>query len=555
MALTTRRVKVTYGTYEIGRGTEVIVDTSKRRLEFSKDTKAGLFRFACDAVISVPASSTDVEEDFKAACAALETAWETPNKLFKLEFFNSAGTAKVHHTYDPASNTGFNARARWANQGAETNTGRSRRYTLTVEIDIPAAESSKNGRRNESWTLGQTDAGRRVLVVKGTYTAGSSLSAYARYAAGVETYAATIQAALGGTWEGPFDVKVEGDDEHGASSGSVLGKVCSFTHTYEELIFAQSLSATDDIRLRRQKLTVSPDLEGPGDYHPKGQVYRLRRVVVSYAAAVTKSQSQDLVGIYTTVVKPFLLEQVRRQCPGAQALVASRPKLDLGENGIAVDLEVLVIGGSIISSRITTTDRVDTGETLIPEWDGSEQLVNPGGGAFEEALSLRLAKQRFPGPSRFLREVVHEYELATGPSGGRGGGGRSAGGFVGLNKPLAFQITESSEGEAAFDRFFGLDVDGPGGGGGSGANSGPSAGGVADPADLQRVLISGEIVVEPLRRGAPGEPQFLTTRYQKRQTWEYFAVPASKSATGGGGGGGAGGGPTREKLTAGKSPR
>jgi hypothetical protein len=416
-----------------------------------------------------------------------------------------------------AGTLAFNADCSIAKRGSEDDTALSRRYAIEVAFDLAYTESGKNGRHASKVQVLETDARRKRLVLSGAFTALGSNTAFEQYLASIDTYAASIQTALGGTWEGPFDVKADLDDNYAAAAGNKLGRLLTYSRTYEELIYNQSKGTLDDVRLRRQVLEISKALEAPGDYGPGGTpVLRLQRGTVKYAAAVDKTQTQDLKGIYESTVKPFLIDEAAKAFgTNAMALVFHEPTLDRAQNRIACSMQVLAASSSgLIQSTIVTRDEDDAGKTLVAVWDDDPY-----------------SKEEFQGPKTLRRTVTQTYTVLGPPSGAAATSTSRQGsdqfGVFAINGPRSLDISAPNDNEAQIDSFFGLNT-------GSSRKGGDAAfatsGGVPEPRGFKAVYRNGVAVIEPRKLGRAGDPQLDVTLITKIKVFEYIHAPTGTSS-------------------------
>lgn len=516
MTFPTRKVIVTYAGVVFGEGSSYFVDASETPLVYDLDVETGKFSFECDVIVSETTEAT-----FKNSCTTLEDTWGPKNKNAA---FTIAFGSNGHESFDPSSNTGFNASPWWSKPGSDIDSGLSRRYRVGLTLDVPYTQTGKNGRRNTRLELSFTDARRRGLVVSGIYTALSSNQAYKQYDASVSAFAAAILTALGGTWEGPLAEKVSPDYEYDASGSNdkQIGKVLSFRREYQELIYNNAIGTLADVRLRRHELAVTCETSAPGDYAPRGQsVFRLKRLNVRYSVAVDFTQTQDLDAIYAGTVKPFLVDEARKAAGGGSlAVTFHAPEYDRVQNLLKASATVLAASGKFVQSRVVTTDDVDPGKETLGVWSGE-----------------KFAKKEFDNPGTYMRMVTWEYEVfgnvvaGAAAAGGRlqVGGGNAFGVFG--NVPLNFQVVEGSDAEAGLDNFFGIAAVAGGGGGGAakGDDVTPDAGSVPPPAGLRAIAKPYSVRIEPITYGAPGERQFTTTRYTKTKRWEFIRDPKPPS--------------------------
>jgi hypothetical protein len=505
VTISTRPIKLTYAGVEFGRGTNFIIDASQRPIYYDKNADAGKFTFSCEIVVS-----RLTETDFLADCQTVETTFsETKNnQAFKLSFYDDAAVPQEfkHEEYDPTANpiTGFNARPSYRKPGSDTDTALSRRYEVSVVIDLPATETGKSGKRRSTWTLGFSSANRRTLTVEGTFTALGSNTAYEQYRSAITAYATTLQVALGGTWIGPFNERVFGDDEYGASATYKIGKIVRFSRTYEQLVGA----VTGDARIRIETLEVTKILEQPGDFAFDGSpVYRLQRYTASFDASVDIDQSTDLKTVYETVVRPFVLNQVRIYSGKVPASVLESVKFDVRENRVHADMAILTTGGSsIVAATVVTLDEEDAGVLLVGVYDGRKK-----------------SKYRFDYAGSFRRTVVQDYDILGASSSGQGDGPNVV---LTFNRPLSMDA--SRDGDGANKMLIGDEAD----------DAFAESGGVPEPNGLTRHYLGGSIRTAPRVIGVPGN-SLRVTHVTRTRVWEYVLEPKSKGGGTTGGGGGA----------------
>lgn len=512
MPIVTREFQIIYGNLTIGAGTNYIIDgTDPFRL-----TK-GYENASVEATIIV---TGDTEANFNSSCDTLEAAFRVPRQRLRV-ILGSTTMWDYNPAVGASTNTGFNAVPTISKPGSRHDTGRSRRYQISVSVTLPADLSGQNGRLTSTVNLTETDARRRRLIITGVYTAMGSRNARDQYQDNIDAYASAVYGAFGGTWEGPFDIRAESDD---------TDKVLNFSRTYEELIFNQAVGTLDDTRIRRQSLLVNRVIEAPGDSLSSTQ--RLTTVVAKYTAAIDKTVSQDLSGIYTAAIKPWLLECIR-QTAGAssQALVNEEIDFDRAENAIAANLVMLTVGGSgILSSSLTVEDAVDYGATLIPCWSGDQ-----------------MSKYLFKGPASMIRTITKvTRELGKGTSSNAvgtdsvdgGGGGLFGDSIFSINQPIFIDVGED----------FGLFNIGGGGGGRLDPIS--KLGDEVEPEPktspgggrLVSVPISQTVRSMPVILGRLGDPQIKVTDRTVITVKAFYVTPPSN-----GGGGSYGGGPRTQQ--------
>lgn len=442
---------------------------------------------------------------------------------------NATGASTSPSTSTAATPTGFNARTSIRKAGSPDDTALSRRYEVEIVLDLPHKEANRNGLRDSRVELVETDSRQKLLRFSGTYTSlavsgTGGRTALEQYDADVDTHADGLLKAFtatstgtGAAWEGPFDLKADLNDDYAfpTDASRKLGTILTFSRVYQELLYVRGLS--DDVRLRRASLVVSPVMEAPGDYGPNGKaVFRMRSIVVRYDTAVDKTATQDLKGIYSTVVKPFLADEARKQLEGEQvALVRESRDLDKTKNRIRCEHEFLAALGGLVESTVSTTDEDDAGAQLVAVWNGDDY-----------------GKQDYDGPKTFRRTVVQSYTILSTPAGAAGGTGNKQAsdgfGVFSINGPRSFLLIQevSAKEQAIDDFFFGSLATGSSTKIVGGENDFPTSGGVPEPKGFKRKYRNGSITITPVDIGRPGSSQIKAVVVVKSKTYEYFhAVP------------------------------
>lgn len=503
MPLPSRELIITYGSVTLGGTSSKFFLDAPLRFSISAD------KAAVEADVIVFGTS---EAGFAANCAELETAFRTPRQDLEVKF----GSA-VHESFSGSAYTGFNMSPSIAKGGdINSDTGRSRRYKIAVAVDLPAdyytdhAGVTTNNRRTANVNLYTTDAGRRRLMVTGTYTASTANSrgARAQYNANITTYLGDLVTAFGGTWEtasAPLDPQVATDD---------MDTVCHFSVTLEELIFDQLEGVTDSPLLRRQHISITRSADLSGDSIVFGiKPQKLQRITIDYSTAVLVSQSTDLKTVWDSTVKPYLTTLARRISNSNSGFIESEiPSFDPVENRITARLTYVSPPGSkLLSARITTDESESTGVTLIPVWNGDRMAKQPfvGPGAITRTVTILTTEVGLPGDPSVVGSGGALDIIGGNPPPGGGGG------FANAETDITSILSENAGGNAA--RNAGL----------------ANAGGVAEPTtspdggNLSRVFL-GVVHSHTPRRIGPidGEPLDVVDRMVVAR-YEYFVRPKS----------------------------
>lgn len=375
MTTPTRELVISYDGLTVGAGTQFLIDG-----KVSISTAYGSGSVSFDLVVTAAS-----EAALQTACQAVIAAGDTPRGRILVVYGST-----THIDWNPATNSGFNQTCTVSKAGSPHDTGRSRRFRVTMTAELPYDLSGSFGRGLVTTTnLTKTDSGRMRLFLQGSYRALSSNGAREQYEAQFQNWAAAIMIGFGGTWDGPFDVNSSSDD---------ADKNISFSQTYEELIFNESAGVLADPRLHRQKLHVMRLVEAPGDSQDHGSVVRLESLSVIYEVAVDRTQTQDLVTLYQTVILPYLISVAKTVTKSSViALVAQDPGYDFPENRLNVSLSILAAGSSnILSSTFRSDDSQNFGIDLVGAWTGDS-----------------MSKHQFQGLGKITRTVTQVWRTLS----------------------------------------------------------------------------------------------------------------------------------------------
>lgn len=349
MASVTRELVINYGGYVVGGGaapgSERLIDGA---LRIEKSFEALVFSF--DFIVTGA-----TEADFVGACAAAEAAFREPF----LDLTVSQGAATLVDCR-PSANTGLNTQPTITKGDHPADTGRSRRYLVSISAELPADNSPTVGIRESTVDVRFSPARRRTVSVSGIVTAEGGSEARAKYNAIIGAYTAAILAALGGTYE---------LSEEPTTSNDFQDKTISFTRVFSEIIFPQA-GSPDDARIVDQELSISRNQVAPGDSRQSG-VERLVELRASYAAWIDKDQTQDLKGVWDSI-KDWVYAQMRDAFgAGSVAITSVEPTFSFDENRISASISAVGASSSGLLEYRETVQIEDTvGNVLVPVWSG-----------------------------------------------------------------------------------------------------------------------------------------------------------------------------------------
>lgn len=249
-------------------------------------------RVSCEVVIAKsPAYS---EAQFATAVDALEVAFSKPRQDLTV-VLGSATLISWSHS----SNTGFNARPRCEKIGSPEDTARSRRYRVSVEVDLPADLSGQNGRRDSRVEVHYDPSRIRTVTITGHYTALSGSSARAQYESASPAYFSSIISGLtgGGTFE-IIEEQVNNDDAN---------KLAEFRIVYREIIYNQTSGGADSTTIVRHTVTFAKVQPSTETYMKNNRA--LATIVATYAAHVNKTVSTDLENLWSGTLRNYVIAQ------------------------------------------------------------------------------------------------------------------------------------------------------------------------------------------------------------------------------------------------------
>lgn len=325
---------------------------------------------------------SDTRATFLTDEAALVTAYTKPDQALLVVL-----GATTRHTFDPAANTGFNARPTIRGPlPGQDNTSNSARYECSVVLELPADLTGRAGRRSSGVDVSTSPAGRRSLVITGVYTALASNAARAQFASDIATYCASVLSGLTGTWQLVGTPSAATDDQD---------KTIRFTRRYEETgLYTQGaahIAAHPEIvhpvlRLSRTRASVDSVVASEP----------LNEVTADYSAFVAIATTTDLDAAWTEAVRPYIVSEVERICRGTVVIVRETPLFELNENAVSASMSFLVSFG-MTKARTELLDAADLGVILKPVWDGRP-----------------FSRDRYDGPGSHVKTYL-EVVLSTSP--------------------------------------------------------------------------------------------------------------------------------------------
>lgn len=344
MPAVTREMSIVYAGFTVGGSSSSYLLNGKYRQQRAYDRSS----IAFDVTV---VDST--EAGFASACAALEAAYRTPRGALQV-ILGGSNLINLSHT----GNTGYNAAPLAAKEGAGSDTGRSRKYNVTIEWSEPADLSGQSGRRESSVERTFDPSRKGTIAIAGTYTALGGNSAQAQYEASSAAFFSSVTSGFGGTWE-KVSERTSRDDAN---------KELAFNVVFEEIIHNQAVGVLDHAAIVQPRIMVLMSIPAPGD-SPLGGARRLRTVTATIETSVDKTVTSDLAGLYSGTIRPHLINEAQAVAGGGLALVNEEKRLDLSNSRISATLTFLAVSNSTtFEYSLRTKVREHKGITNIPVW-------------------------------------------------------------------------------------------------------------------------------------------------------------------------------------------
>lgn len=301
----------------------------------------------------------DSDAEFNTRCGVLTAGFRKPRQRLLIEL-----GAVDPYDFNPATNSGFNARPLIRKPGSKWDTKRSAMFTCRVEVDLPE-NLSQSGRRDSSISLRTLDTGLREVTITGQYTAVTAGAAAARanYDSVADTYCAAVTSGI--------DSDAQWDLADETAETDETDKVLQFRRVYAELQLYESPGAYDS-DLKNQRLTVTvreaSDPAGASDTSAE----RPKEVSAQYSVSVDSSVT-DLVTKWASVCLPQIKAQMSLSVAGGLTYTEISPTIKWATNQIGATVRALAFSGvSLVSQTTETVDRIEQGKVFVPRADGVE---------------------------------------------------------------------------------------------------------------------------------------------------------------------------------------
>lgn len=370
----TRELSISYGGFSVGGSTARQV-TDYPMVESAYEN--GVFEFSFITSAATAAA-------FQTEIAAVEAAFRKPRQDLTVTY-GSGNTV----SWKQSDNTGFDANPVITKRGDIGDSGRSRRYWVRIEFGLPADNVSTSFRRYSTVSINYSPTRIRTVTINGVYTANSTdgtTGSIAQYLAQIATYATTVLSGISASasWE-----KISEPDV----SRNETDKVTQFTTVYREIIFNQAQGVVNNAAIVNPTLTISREREAPGDSDgiklkfatsvggggtqvqpfgvqvgSAGAATRPITLNVVYSCGVDYTATQDLTGLWTNTIRPFIINTVKA-LGSKVVLVNEKPNYGEYDNTFSASMQFLSYESTIFQQTVEVEDSTFFGKSLVGVWD------------------------------------------------------------------------------------------------------------------------------------------------------------------------------------------
>ncbi len=209
----------------------------------------------------------------------------------------------------------LNTEAQIAKSGnPETDRGYSRAYTVTITGELPADGAGDGGLRDIEILVDYDPSRRKVVSMRGVYTASSAGTAKSHYESGGDAVATDYLDAVDSSATFELLDETYTLDRQRQSDGTPDTHILQWSRTYQEIIANQVQGALDDSQIRDHRITFTDVGQYPGDSQvgalgtaASGEgADRLKRVIAQYDCAVDVDETTSLTSVYEGKIKDHI---------------------------------------------------------------------------------------------------------------------------------------------------------------------------------------------------------------------------------------------------------
>jgi len=241
---------------------------------------------------------------YGSSVADLETKCTNLINQIRIPFLNIIVTFGTRvHSFKESDKTGWDAEGKIEPDDASVfNTHTTREYSISLQVTTPADATVDDGVSGYSYTHSIGPSGIRRFTLIGTITAINPLFSEDKYEAKIAAIVTATKAAIDPSAQWTEVLEDRGIDRFDFEM--------TFSRSYTERIFKDSLSADDVAALKQPSITIIPSLIYDANALP--DTPRPIETVITYQAFVDSTVTVDLVTIWNEHVIPLLTEQAAK---------------------------------------------------------------------------------------------------------------------------------------------------------------------------------------------------------------------------------------------------
>lgn len=303
--------------------------------------------------------------------------------------------ATTHIDLNPATNAGFNHTPLLRDRGTDFDTGSSRAYDFSIEVDLPSNLS--NALADFAVEVSQTPAGRRKAVFTGTYTASGGTAAMAQYRSKIDAQARTFLDGLpaspitGNTGNAAFAV-LEDNPKTDYNDA-----ICTFRRSYVEVINNESVGTLNDPEIVQQLMQIERKDPAPGDSLARSipgstlppitdTARRATELLITYDAWVTNTNA--LQARWTSKIRPLIFQVLAAYAAGIVAVLEEDPRFFPDDNRVSATIRAVAYNSKLVSLDISVDEDQDFGVAIDETWgDPYEADVSQGPARYTRAIT------------------------------------------------------------------------------------------------------------------------------------------------------------------------
>lgn len=382
-AAVTVDAKVTYGTFEVGAGTDFLIQAPYRlTLEYRTGS------FECEVLISATTEAELISHE-----SSLQAAWTKPRQRLLVEIGGA-----TRWDFNPSDGSGFDQEPRCTKLvQEETNTGLCSRWQLQVGFAMPADLTGQAGRTDNRVAIRVARTGKRVIELEGIYTTLTGGSALTQYEDNIGTYETSVQNAVDSSadWElAEPELKERNDTD----------TTVRFRKVFQELLGTQRTGGQDANLWDTTFSIVEREHNETGHARPLKTPIDL---IVQYRTLVSKSlaSTEELRTKWEDTIRPHLVDRVRAATGGGKlVLLDAAPEYEENGPAVRVTAHFRMYRGNLYRYRQEVEDTVRHGWILTPLW---------GGGPFDREEELGPASHFRVVTTQSLRQRTGRQDLLS----------------------------------------------------------------------------------------------------------------------------------------------